>query len=278
MTVRPVIAILAWILCSLAAGCGPSTKGKAAAERAAAEKQAAEEKAAAEQKAAVEKAAAEQKALEEKAAAVKKAAQEKAAAAKRAEEEKVAAAKKAAEERAAAEKLLGGWLIGGSNRDDYTMGIDRTVRQSGKASGFIKAKVTDPKGHGALMQTFRADDYRGKRLRLSAFVKAEKVKDHGLWLQIDSETKTLRHAYGGKIQGTSDWKKHEIVVDVPEESLNITFGFSLGGRGQVWADDFLLEVVGNDVRVTSEPFDGDPFPEKLKPAQQKAPVNLDFEK
>jgi hypothetical protein len=42
------------------------------------------------------------------------------------------------------------------------------------------------------MQVFRADDYRGKRLRLSGYVKAEKIDQWaGLWMRIDGENKTL---------------------------------------------------------------------------------------
>ncbi len=37
------------------------------------------------------------------------------------------------------------------------------------------------------MQVIRADFYRGKKMRLSAFVKSEKVEQAGLWFHIDGE-------------------------------------------------------------------------------------------
>ena len=127
------------------------------------------------------------------------------------------------------------WNGVGSQRDDYEIGVDRTVRHGAKASGFIKAKAADPKGFAALMQTFRADDYRGKRLRLSGYVKTDAIGDwSGLWVRIDSETKTVAfdNMQERKIQGTSDWKKYDIVLDVPADSVNISFGILLAGKGQ----------------------------------------------
>src|SRR5262249_54842834 len=111
------------------------------------------------------------------------------------------------------------------------------VRHGGKASGFIKAKGDDSKGFATLMQSFRANDYRGKRLRLSGHVKARQIdKWAGLWMRIDGETKILGfdNMQDRPIKGTSDWRKQEIVLDVPEDSINIRFGILLIGKGQAW--------------------------------------------
>ena len=55
-----------------------------------------------------------------------------------------------------------GWLAAGSDPQDYDMGVDPAMAYGGKASGYIKSKVADPKGFGTLMQMFRPDDYRGR--------------------------------------------------------------------------------------------------------------------
>jgi hypothetical protein len=173
-----------------------------------------------------------------------------------------------------------GWFKAGSHPNDYDMGADTTAHHGGKASGFIKAKE-DPKGFGTLMQMFRADNYRGKRLRLSGYVKSDQIDDWaGLWMRIDGKTKTLGfdNMEERAIKGTTDWKKYEIVLDVPKESVNIAFGILLQGKGQAWVDDFQFEVVGKDVPVTHEPFEADPFDKETEPVDQKEPVNLDFEK
>jgi len=178
-------------------------------------------------------------------------------------------------------QLPEGWHKAGSDPGDYDMGVDAAVRHSGKASGFIKAKTDDPKGFGTLMQTVRADDYRGKWLRLSGQVKADKIDQWaGLWMRIDGETKTLAfdNMQERAIKGTSDWKRYDIVLDVPEESVNIAFGIVLVGKGEAWVDDLQFEVVGEDVKRTNMPFDERPRAEKIKPVYPKTPVNPDFEK
>ena len=68
------------------------------------------------------------------------------------------------------------------------------------------------------------------------------------------------------IQGTRDWQKYEIVLDVPDNSLGIAFGFLLVGQGEGWVDDMQLEAVGQDVPTTDY--------YNYLPQQ---PVNLDFE-
>ncbi len=54
------------------------------------------------------------------------------------------------------------------------------------------------------------------------------------------------------VSGTSDWKKYEIVLDVPPESRVIILGVSLFGKGQIWVDDLRFEDVGLDVPTTGQ--------------------------
>jgi hypothetical protein len=144
-----------------------------------------------------------------------------------------------------------------------------------------------------------ADDYRGKRLRVSAYVKGDNL-DFGAWLYMNTTISgapapggylAYDSTYDKRTKGTSDWRKHEIVLDVPARSASIAFGFEMNGKGQVWADDFQFEVVGQDVPTTkptkepiSEPTEKPPV--KQEPVAPKIrwpstyptqPVNLDFE-
>ncbi|MGI0014919.1 MAG: hypothetical protein ACREBU_15975 [Nitrososphaera sp.] len=67
---------------------------------------------------------------------------------------------------------------------------------------------------------------------------------------------------------TFDWKKYEIFLDVPQDSVGIAFGILLNGQGQVWIDDLNLEVVGEDVPTTNL---------KVKQEVPEEPINLNFE-
>lgn len=169
-------------------------------------------------------------------------------------------------------KLPTGWYSAGSDQYDYAMGVDHRVVHGGRFSGYIKS-LPSPKGFGTLMQTIKANKYEGKRLRLSGFVKAEKVRNYaGLWMRVDGKNDksvSFDNMQDRPIKGTLDWKKYEIVLDVPKDSVGIAFGVLLRGQGQVWIDDLNLEVVGEDVQTTDL---------KLKEKQlPDEPINLNFE-
>ncbi len=52
------------------------------------------------------------------------------------------------------------------------------------------------------------------------------------------------------IKGTTDWKKYEVVVDVPANSGNIYYGALLSAGGTLWLDDLKIEVVDQSVPIT----------------------------
>jgi hypothetical protein len=50
----------------------------------------------------------------------------------------------------------------------------------------LKAKKPAIEGFGTLMQDFRANEYVGKRVRFSAFVKSQDLESWaGLWMRVD---------------------------------------------------------------------------------------------
>jgi hypothetical protein len=79
-----------------------------------------------------------------------------------------------------------------------------------------------------------------------------------------------------KIVGTNDWKKYEIVLDVPADGTKLGYGVILSGVGQVWVDDFTFEIVDQEVDVTDYPCS-----EKRKQLEEDRlplmPVNLSFD-
>jgi hypothetical protein len=169
------------------------------------------------------------------------------------------------------------WRGGGQG---YELSVDKRVKHGGKASGSVKA-TDQAKQFGTLTQGIRADKYRGKRLRMTAYVKSATAGGWaGLWMRVDGKEKTglaFDNMMDRAIRGNADWKKYEVVLDVPVEAEAIFFGFLLSGKGQAWVDDIEFEEVGKDVKTTGlevQPMDrtGDP-PKGLL----EAPRELDFE-
>src|SRR5258706_16259320 len=111
-----------------------------------------------------------------------------------------------------------GWMLTGSTPSNYECGIDDGERYQGKPSGYLRSSAVEAEGFGTLMQTFKAEKYRNKRLRFSAMVKAESIENWtGLWMRVDGpqhQVLSFDNMQSRPIQGTSDWQPYDIVLDL----------------------------------------------------------------
>ena len=150
-----------------------------------------------------------------------------------------------------------GWGRTGDNPGGYDFMIDTSQKHGGKASVSIVPKPTAVNGKfGSLIQAIRPDEYRGKRIRFSGYVKTENIGEFvQLWVRVDGpgmRSLDFSNMDGRPIKGSTDWKKYDLVVDVPRDAEAIVFGAFLGGAtGKAWVDDLKLETVGNDTPKTS---------------------------
>ena len=121
------------------------------------------------------------------------------------------------------------WFMAGSDPQDYELGIDANAVHNGKNSGFLKAKVSEPRGFGTMMQMFKANDYLNKRMRFSAFVKSEGIEAWaGLWMRIDGPqhgSLGFDNMQNRPIKGTTNWHKYDVVLDVPRGKCCHCFGY-----------------------------------------------------
>jgi len=108
---------------------------------------------------------------------------------------------------------------------------------------------------------------------MSGFMKSIDVADWaGLWLRVDAadykKALSFDNMKDGRedraVRGTTDWKKYDIVLDVPSDAASMSFGALLSGTGQIWFDNLNFEIVDNTVPTTSE--------------DDTVPTNLNFEK
>lgn len=170
-----------------------------------------------------------------------------------------------------AHKNIKGWMLSGTNAELYEAKLDDQVFHSGTQSAVLYSAGESNEQHFAtLMQEFRSTQYIGKRIRLSCYLKSEKVTKCGAWLRIDN-------AFGDAVQfdnmdqrsitGTTQWNQYAIVLDVPPESESIHFGVLLIGEGKVWMDGFRFEEVDLNIPVTNM-LSKEHLPEQ--------PVNLGF--
>ncbi|WP_144528191.1 helix-turn-helix transcriptional regulator [Peribacillus simplex] len=154
------------------------------------------------------------------------------------------------------EQLLKGWNLSGSHPFNYKMGIDRETFHKGQASGFLKSVTAESKEEFAtMMHQFKAENYLGKRMKLSVFLKSKDVDGFcGLWMRVDNalhDVLQFDNMGNRPIVNDTEWNHYYIVLDVPEHSAIISFGVLLSGRGKVWIDELEFEEVCKDIPTTN---------------------------
>ncbi len=171
------------------------------------------------------------------------------------------------------ETKMKGWFLSGSDPFSYEMGVDHEIVHQGKASGYLKSKtVLDSTNFATMMQAFKANQFIGKRIRLSCFICTKDVETYaGMWMRIDDTMEDVvqfDNMSNRPIKGTTNWNRYSIVLDVPEKSAVISFGIILSGQGTVWSDQFTFEEVDENTPATNLEIQGE---------LQEEPVNLSFE-
>jgi len=169
-----------------------------------------------------------------------------------------------------------GWITSGSHPNSYEMSLFPDFSHSGTKCARLCSKKDEIDGFGTLMQSVKADGYRGKRIKLTAFIKSKSVDDWaGLWMRVDAgrEFVSFDNMQNRPIKGDTDWTQYHVVLDVPEKSTSIHFGVLLSGAGSLWLDDFELEVVGLDVLSTDTTWNSRSCGIQYQNLQ---PINMDF--
>jgi hypothetical protein len=176
------------------------------------------------------------------------------------------------------------------NQTDYKAGSDNMTFFSGKKSAFIESLTTNPTNFLAMAQMNNVKNYRGKRIKMTGYLKALGEKDTcAMWIRIDNyaigRTGDFDNMWDRPITGTRDWTKCELVFDVPDGECYFNFGFLLSGSGKCWCDNISFEIVDpstvKTVKELNEVFPKEmvrkyyeQYPDGLP---EKLPENLDFE-
>lgn len=171
-------------------------------------------------------------------------------------------------------ELPSGWFKSGSDPNSYDMRIEKGAGYDGKNAATIQSIIPNISGFGTLMQSFSADKYLSKRIRLSGYVKTKDVAGKAcLWLRVEKANSqqilSFDNMNNRPIIGTNNWKKYKIVVDVPATASKISYGALVRGTGQIWFDNLSFEIVDNSVAITGKKI------EKLEKIIE--PSNLNFD-
>ncbi len=118
-------------------------------------------------------------------------------------------------------------------------------REHGCMNGIGCAVVMAPENPltqiGTLMQSFSAAAWRGKTVRVGAWMRIEpaSANDFGqMWIGVDRSPNVV-----GEPLRSETWAHNEIRLHIPRDASYIKFGVSSVGKGKVWVDDVSFETV-----------------------------------
>lgn len=129
----------------------------------------------------------------------------------------------------------------------YKIYVDSVEARSGRYSVVIE-NTGDSASFKALSLVL-PDNYKGKSIHLSGYIKTENVREGyaGLWIRIDPKIGFDNMGDRG-ITGTTDWKEYEVTLPLyPEKTEKILIGGLLVGKGKMWLDDLKVTVDGKSL-------------------------------
>ena len=143
----------------------------------------------------------------------------------------------------------GWWKLQHAGPESYVFELDPVDAHGGERS--LRIVNTGPEPFGTILQTVPAAPHRGQTLRLAAWIRTDGAKGNrygagaGLILHAMRAGYPIGRASMRKdaVSGTTDWKRYELTLKVPNDADAIEIGLTLYGQGMAWLDDVELVVV-----------------------------------
>src|SRR5262245_6201026 len=117
----------------------------------------------------------------------------------------------------------------------------RLASQTGRGSGadrFATATAMLPAG-----------EFAGHRVRYSGWIRTQEVDGFaGLWMRADGaamKTLAFDNMQGQQVNGTRDWQRYSIELEIPKSTEGVYFGMLMSGSGTAWFDSLASQVDGD---------------------------------
>ena len=153
------------------------------------------------------------------------------------------------EQSTSGQPLPEGWIKWGM----YPLNQDTTVVHSGKRSIGITSNAPG-NAFGSVAYKLPAT-YQGDSITLEGYMKLAEVDGFaGLLLRVDGNGQPLAfdNMQQRKIDGTIDWQKYRVTLELPANAEAIFVAGILVGKGKAWFDDFRVLIDGEDIQTRPE--------------------------
>jgi erythromycin esterase-like protein len=146
----------------------------------------------------------------------------------------------------------------------YTFTVDTTDFQSGQQSLRIQNVSAPATGLGVASQTLPMDQFRGKHVTVSGWIKTANVTSPNgyaaIWWRVDGPNGviSLDNMNQTGPRGTTGWTQYQFSRDIDPNGVDIVFGVFLAGAGTAWFDNLQIQVNGVPLAQGSAPYVGPP--------------------
>ena len=132
------------------------------------------------------------------------------------------------------------------------LGYSSEVRRQGCHSAVcvvLLAPANPPPGaYGNLTHTFDAAPYRGRTVRLRAWIRVERTDPAArarMWLEVHlpGRQKGFSDNMGDRPIVAAEWKSYEISGEVARDAESVSVGVMFFGKGRAWIDGASLEIL-----------------------------------
>jgi hypothetical protein len=143
-------------------------------------------------------------------------------------------------------KVPPGWTVPVLPKDpNFSAELRRSGCRSNSGCAVVLVSPTAPRPFGTMMQSASAEGYRGKTVRLRAWLRVEAAKPEdsaqmrlavdrdGFWDNRDNDP----------VVRSAEWTRCDIIRKIDEDARFILIAVMSNARGRVWVDDISFEVV-----------------------------------
>jgi hypothetical protein len=146
-------------------------------------------------------------------------------------------------------KLPEGWFVPALPQDaDHWAQLRQSGCMNYDSCAVVLVPDNAPVRVGNLMQSFKATAYRGKIVRLTAWLRLEAIGPDDraqMWLGVDraDDKAGFFDDMSNRPVRSSEWTLREIRARIDQDATSIKFGVMSIGKGRVWVDHVSFEVV-----------------------------------
>jgi hypothetical protein len=168
-----------------------------------------------------------------------------------------------------------GWWLRGEGRDEYSFGRDTAMQHEGRPSVAMAPRALPSGAYGALVRDWDATPWRGRRARVSAWVRSEAVTMVGDFsVSVSSSASSARvpprQVASRRLAPSSDFAFYQLELVVPPDALAVSLAVGLAGPGKIWVEGGHIEPA-DEAAAPSPPPVPMPMPAPTAPQPQPRP-------